>query len=175
MKTQQNTIFHQSTHPRSLNFRRFGIADATRLKMRRRGHLQWHHLSTIFHENPPISSKVISGRHTHTHTHTDLISLLSFLESRLKILCPSIYFITSIYYCKWVHETYFWIILRENTHKENWTYNVNCTCSDSRKRQTETLRSYPADIRPSVCYSECRSWYTPACVHDDWASSTRSF
>jgi hypothetical protein len=55
--------------------------------MWRRGYLQWHHPPTKFHENAPIYSKVISGGYAGTHTHThdgDLISLLSFLESRLK-------------------------------------------------------------------------------------------
>jgi hypothetical protein len=52
-------------------------------------------ITTKYHENLAGGSKVISGgtrtharEHTHTHTHTqtgDLISLLSFLESRLKI------------------------------------------------------------------------------------------
>jgi hypothetical protein len=42
-----------------------------------------------FHENPPIGSNVISGGHadrqTDTHRHDgDLISQLSFFESRLK-------------------------------------------------------------------------------------------
>jgi hypothetical protein len=56
-----------------------------------RGRLQWHHLPTKSHENPPVGSKVISGGHTGARAHTrtdrqagDLISLLSFLESRLK-------------------------------------------------------------------------------------------
>jgi hypothetical protein len=40
-----------------------------------RGYLQWHP------ENTPIGSKVISVTHTQAG---DLISLLSFLESRLK-------------------------------------------------------------------------------------------
>jgi hypothetical protein len=51
------------THLRSLNVH-FGVAKATRLKMWRRGHLQWHNLPTRFHENPPIGSKLISGGHT---------------------------------------------------------------------------------------------------------------
>jgi hypothetical protein len=75
------------THLRSLNICHFGMAEATRLKMWLRGHLQWHHLPTKFHENPPVGSKVISGGHTCARAHTqagDLISLLSFLESRLK-------------------------------------------------------------------------------------------
>jgi hypothetical protein len=50
--------------------------------MWRRGHLQWHHLRTKFHENPPTGSKVFSGD---IQTASDLISLLSFLESKLKI------------------------------------------------------------------------------------------
>jgi hypothetical protein len=49
------------THLRSLNVRHFGMAEATRLKMWRRGHLQWHHLFTKFHENLRIYSKVIRG------------------------------------------------------------------------------------------------------------------
>jgi hypothetical protein len=59
--------------------------------VRPRDHLQWHHLPTKFHENSPIGSKVISGTHTHIHTRAhrqagDLVSLLSFLESRLIII-----------------------------------------------------------------------------------------
>jgi hypothetical protein len=64
------------THLRSLNVRHFGMAEATRLKeMWLHGHLQWHHLPTKFHENPPIDSKVISGEHTDRHAG-DFISLL---------------------------------------------------------------------------------------------------
>jgi hypothetical protein len=50
-------------------------------------------LPTKFHKIQPSGSKVISWGHTHTHKHThthrqtgDLISLLSILESTLKIL-----------------------------------------------------------------------------------------
>jgi hypothetical protein len=59
------------------------MAEATRLKMWHPGHLQWHHPSTKFHENPPIGSEVISGGHTDRQAG-DFISLLPFLESRLK-------------------------------------------------------------------------------------------
>jgi hypothetical protein len=55
------------THFRSLNVRHFGVAEAMGLKMCPRGHLQWHHLPTKFHENPLIGSKLTSG-HTHIHT-----------------------------------------------------------------------------------------------------------
>jgi hypothetical protein len=60
------------------------MAKATGLKMWFGGHLQWHHLPTKFQEYPQISSKLISG--TDTHRHDYLISLLSFLECRLKRL-----------------------------------------------------------------------------------------
>jgi hypothetical protein len=46
--------------------------------------LEWHYLSTKCHENLPSSSKIINGGHT--DRLCDLISLLSFLESRLKIV-----------------------------------------------------------------------------------------
>jgi hypothetical protein len=60
-------------------------------------------LSIEFHEKPTIGSKVIIGGHTYTYTQSgDLISLLSFLESRLKkelyLLCRNnkeiVYFCT---------------------------------------------------------------------------------
>jgi hypothetical protein len=54
-----------------------------------RGHLEWHYLYNTFHENLPSGSKVISGGHTDRQTDRqtgDLISLLSFLESRLKMV-----------------------------------------------------------------------------------------
>jgi hypothetical protein len=40
------------------------MAEATRLKMWRRGHLQCYHLPTKFHENPLIGSKAIRGEQT---------------------------------------------------------------------------------------------------------------
>jgi hypothetical protein len=66
-----------------------------------RGHLEWQHLPTKFYENPPISSKVISGGYTDRQAG-DLISPLSFFESRLikwepEILFLSIQFIAFIY------------------------------------------------------------------------------
>jgi hypothetical protein len=48
-----------------------------------RGHLQWHHLPTKYHENPQIGSEVISGGYTERQAG-DLISPLSVFESRLK-------------------------------------------------------------------------------------------
>jgi hypothetical protein len=57
--------------------------------MWRRGHLEWQHLRTKFHENPLIGSKFVSGGNRQTDTHRQkgwwLISSLSFFESRLKI------------------------------------------------------------------------------------------
>jgi hypothetical protein len=41
------------------------------LKLRDRGYLQWHYLTTGFHKNPPIVSKVYWGTYTQIHTHTD--------------------------------------------------------------------------------------------------------
>jgi hypothetical protein len=47
--------------------------------------LEWHYFRTKFHENPPSCSKVISGGDTGKYRQTgDLISLLPFLESRIK-------------------------------------------------------------------------------------------
>jgi hypothetical protein len=56
------------------------------------GPLEWHYLHTKFHENLPSSSNVFSGG-THRQTETgDLISLLSFLESKLKNYQSQIHF-----------------------------------------------------------------------------------
>jgi hypothetical protein len=66
------------------------MVEGTGLKVRRRGHLQWHDLLTEFHKNLPIGSKVIRGGHTQIDRRTDrqagdLISLtFLFKESRLK-------------------------------------------------------------------------------------------
>jgi hypothetical protein len=51
--------------------------------------LEWHYLYTKFHKNLPSSSKVISRAHRNRQMDKqtgDLISLLSFLESRLKTM-----------------------------------------------------------------------------------------
>jgi hypothetical protein len=48
-------------HLRNLNVRHFGMVEGTGLEVLRRGHLQWHDLSTEFHKNLPIGSKVIGG------------------------------------------------------------------------------------------------------------------
>jgi hypothetical protein len=62
------------------------MLEGTGLKIRHRGHLQWHDLSTEFHKNLPIGSKVIRGD-TQTDRQTGNLMSLSFLfkESRLKI------------------------------------------------------------------------------------------
>jgi hypothetical protein len=57
-------------HLRSLNISHFVMVEGTGLKSRRRGHLQWHDLSTEFHKNLPVGSKVIRGD-TPTDTQTD--------------------------------------------------------------------------------------------------------
>jgi hypothetical protein len=45
-----------------------------------RCHLQWHHLPTKLHKNPPVSSKVISGDTKTDRQAGDFTSLLSFLN-----------------------------------------------------------------------------------------------
>jgi hypothetical protein len=42
------------------------MVEAMELKLPHRGPLQWHHLHTKFHPNPPIGSEVIGARR-----HTD--------------------------------------------------------------------------------------------------------
>jgi hypothetical protein len=55
-------------------------------KLLHQGPLKCHYLRTKFHENLPSGSKVISWVHTERDRQTvDLISLLSFLESGLKV------------------------------------------------------------------------------------------
>jgi hypothetical protein len=48
-------------HLRSLNVSQPGLVKATVLENKHRGHLQFHHLHTIFHPNPPIGLNVIGG------------------------------------------------------------------------------------------------------------------
>jgi hypothetical protein len=43
---------------RSLNVRCIGMTETTGLKHVIRGRLQWHHMPTKFHENPPDSKHV---------------------------------------------------------------------------------------------------------------------
>jgi hypothetical protein len=54
-----------------------------RKKNLHRGPLEWHYLRTKFHKYLPSGSKSISEGHTDRQTG-DMISLYSFLESRLK-------------------------------------------------------------------------------------------
>jgi hypothetical protein len=54
------------------------------LKILHRGPLEWHYLRTKFPENLPRGSEVISRGQIDRQTG-DLISLLSFLESTLKL------------------------------------------------------------------------------------------
>jgi hypothetical protein len=68
--------FKSFTHLRILNVRHCGMAEATRLEMWHRGHPEWHHPSTKFHENPTIGSKAISGGLTDTNTSTDRLVFL---------------------------------------------------------------------------------------------------
>jgi hypothetical protein len=53
------------------------------LKLLHRGPLEWHYLRYKFHENLSRGSEVISGGQTDRQAG-DLISLFSFMESRLK-------------------------------------------------------------------------------------------
>jgi hypothetical protein len=52
------------------------------LKLLHRGPLEWNYLRTKFHENLLSGSKLLVGTHRQTG---DLISLHSFLESRLEV------------------------------------------------------------------------------------------
>jgi hypothetical protein len=86
------TMEHKQTKPTvskayltNFNLNNFKITESMGLKLLHRGPLEWHCLRTKFHENLPRGSEVISGEHIDRQTG-DLISLLSFLESRLKIM-----------------------------------------------------------------------------------------
>jgi hypothetical protein len=57
--------------------------DSDNLLLLHRGPLEWHYLRTKFSDNLTSDSEVISGGQT-----GDLVSLLSFLESRLEIDFP---------------------------------------------------------------------------------------
>jgi hypothetical protein len=71
-------------HLTTLNLSNFKMVEAMGLKIiASRSPFEWHYLRTKFHENLPSGSKVITGGHT--DRHSDLISLLSCLESRLKL------------------------------------------------------------------------------------------
>jgi hypothetical protein len=65
-----------------LSLSNFKIIEAMGLKLLHRGPLEWHYILTKFHENIPSCSKVLSGGHRQTG---DLIKLLSFSESKLKM------------------------------------------------------------------------------------------
>jgi hypothetical protein len=72
-------------HLTTLNLNNFKVTEALGLKkILHRGPLKSHYFCTKFHENLSSSSEVISGGHRDRQT-CDLISLLSFLERRLKI------------------------------------------------------------------------------------------
>jgi hypothetical protein len=60
------------------------IIEAMSLKLLNWGPLEWHYINTKFHENLPSGSEVISGGPTDRQIG-DLISLLSFLKSMLKM------------------------------------------------------------------------------------------
>jgi hypothetical protein len=51
-------------HLTKLNCNSFKMIEAMRLKLLHRGPLEWHYLSTKFHENLPNGSEVIGGRQT---------------------------------------------------------------------------------------------------------------
>jgi hypothetical protein len=65
------------------------MIEAMELKLLHLGPLKWHYHRAKFHEKLPSYSKVVSRGHTNRQTHRrtgDLISLLSFFESRVKML-----------------------------------------------------------------------------------------
>jgi hypothetical protein len=67
--------FRFCIHLRSLNIRHFRMIEETGLKIRRRGHLQWHEFPAEFNENLRTDSKV--GTH---RWHGNPISLTSLFK-----------------------------------------------------------------------------------------------
>jgi hypothetical protein len=65
----------------ALNLNNFKTIEAIGLKIIASWSLEWHYLHTKFHQNLPCGSTVISG----DTQISDLISLLSFLKSGLKM------------------------------------------------------------------------------------------
>jgi hypothetical protein len=78
------------------------------------GHSELHYLRIKFHENLPSGSEVISGGQT--DTTGDLISLLSFLESRLKSIAN-------------ITQWSVWSIYGREVTKNNGRRTVPCKCS----------------------------------------------
>jgi hypothetical protein len=66
--------FH--THLKSLNVRHFGMVAATALKLRHRGHLQWHDLPTKFQKIYQLVQRLRGvGHRAQTETETDRMAI----------------------------------------------------------------------------------------------------
>jgi 5-methylcytosine-specific restriction endonuclease McrA len=108
ISSKSTNRFKSCTHLRSFNGYHFGMPEATRLENWRRDQLAWQYLSTKFHENPQIGSKVISGGHTERQAG-DFINPLSFFQNRLKIS------IASSKLRSYMSGSHFQMVLREAT------------------------------------------------------------